>query len=748
MGKLSASLVVSLNDRTGAGARGVKKSLNDIQRAERDLEMSRRGRRRLRGVPADEAAQLARERQTRQQDADRQRDTADRQRRAGVFFGGLTMAATAAGYAAARAYSNFADVERKIGRIALNADKGLDIVGPTMTKLQQLAQKTALSFDDVSSGLETLVASGRSLDDSMAFLPSVAMTAQASGAAISDIALSADALSGSMKIGAADMQKAFDILVAGGKAGKFELRDMAQYLPSLLPAFSALGYEGTEGLQKIVAMLQVVRNQAGSSAEAATYLGNVFQKMYSEETAKKFKKFGVDLPKALDRARREGKDVLDVFLDMTALATKGDLSKLTQIFTDAEVQKGVRALMMGRPDLEKYTRELSNVDGSALRDFNKIAEDSAGKIQRLSTLWGTFMAQLGGKVADGANPVLEKLTTAISDAEARAKSRKEQGDFRANNRKEFDRRYRQLDPEKYDIQRNRFAQALLDEKFREAETQHGKGEWKTVFDEVDNALRSKEARQQYLDGKAKPSTGRQNLTRMGTTRYPNAVDRDGVVKDKKGGRYSRYTDDVPLPEARPTAESEAEERRQDAYRHGTGRQYVTDDAVKKARDWSRKTWQSLTREERRRRLREADPRQLGMDGMFGVEMEEQRSGSGGDGGRVTVPEGGAADSMTPGAGQPSGGVLDQLDQSKPVMENRPSEVSIKGDVVTRPSGIQQVQVTNPSPVHAPINVGGVTVHVSSNADPAAIGQQVADQVGRKVKEELAGVYANTNWTVS
>ncbi len=736
MGKLSASLVVSLNDRTGAGARGVKKSLNDIQRAERDLEMARHGRRRTRVDRAEEALQLAKERQAYQQDLSRQQEIADRQRRAGMFFGGLTLAATAAGYAAARSYAEFADVERKIGRIAINADKNMDIVGPTMTKLQQLAQKTALSFDDVSSGLETLVASGRSLEDSMAFLPSVAMTAQASGAAISDIALSADAMSGSMKIGAADMQKAFDILVAGGKAGKFELRDMAQYLPSLLPAFAALGYEGTEGMQKIVAMLQVVRNQAGSSSEAATYLGNVFQKMYSEETAKKFKKFGVDLPKALDRARREGKDVLDVFLDMTALATKGDLSKLTQVFTDAEMQKGVRALMMGRPDLDKFTRSLSNVDGSALNDFNKIAEDSAGKIQRLSTLWDTFMAQIGGKVADAANPVLEKLTTAISDAEARAKSRMEQGGLRDNNRQEFDRRYRRLDPKKYDIEQNRLAKALLDELFREAETQQGKGEWRTIFDKVDEELRTRDARQQYLDHRTTPSTGRHNLERLGATRYPNAVDPIEVVRDKKGERHSLYTSDVPIPAEKPTQESEAAERQRNALSHGTGRQFVTDDAVDDARERSMKQ----RREETRNRLsREMDSLKFSKWGLlellgFGGEKRES---------------GGVLDELesSPPVRKNSPGVLDELNGSQPVMKNAPGEVTVLGEVVTKPSGIQQVQITNPTPVHAPISVA-VTVHATSNADPAAIGKQVADEVGQRVKSDMAGIYASRGWSVA
>lgn len=722
MSRLSASLVVSLSDRTAAGARSVKKSLTDIQRAERDLELARRNRRLTRVDRAEEALQFARDRDAHRLELERERMLEARQRRMGIFFGGVTVAATAAGYAAAKSYSKFAYVERQIGRIALNADKGAEIVGPTITKLQQIAHKTALSFGDVSTGLETLVASGRSLEDSMAFLPSVAVTAQASGAAIADIALSADALAGSMKINAGEMQKAFDILVAGGKAGKFELKDMSQYLPSLLPAFSALGYQGTEGLQKIVAMLQVMRNQAGSSSEAATYLSNVLNKMYSSDTAKKFKNFGVDLPKALDKARKEGKDLFEVFLDMTNLATKGDLSKLPLLFTDAEMQKGVRALITQRDALRELSRSLGNVDGTALKDFNQIAEDSAAKIQKLSTLWDTFMSQLGGEVADVANPVLEKVTGAITDAQARAKSRREQGEFRDNNRKEFERRYRQLNPEKYDIKRNRFARALLDEEYRMAETRQGKGEWKTVFDGIDEMLRQRVAQQLYLNRGAKSSTGRQNLSTLGAkTNHSTPVDKDGL-----------YTTDVPVPGTRPTAESDAAERRRDAYRYGTGREFVDDRAIKKARDWSREGWNRLSREERRKRLREADPRELGMDGMFGVEMEEQQNQ------QRRRPSG--------------GGILDDLDKSKPVdlSSAGPREVTLTGTptVIAQPSGVQQVHVMNQQPVLVPINLGGVVVNVKSGGDPAAIGRQVADEVGQRVKSALSGLQADTTYGVA
>ena len=50
----------------------------------------------------------------------------------------------------------------------------------------------SMTQDSVTDGLESLVASGRSLDDALSFLPSVAATAQAAGADITDIATTAE----------------------------------------------------------------------------------------------------------------------------------------------------------------------------------------------------------------------------------------------------------------------------------------------------------------------------------------------------------------------------------------------------------------------------------------------------------------------------------------------------------------------------------------------------------------------------
>lgn len=57
------------------------------------------------------------------------------------------------------------------------------------------------------------------------------------------------------------------------------------------------------------------------------------------------------------------------------------------------------------------------------------------------------------------------------------------------------------------------------------------------------------------------------------------------------------------------------------------------------------------------------------------------------------------------------------------------------DKIHQPSGTQNVKVTNPTPVHAPINV---TVYATTNADPG----QIANQVGARVKAIAESSYSD------
>jgi len=350
-------------------------------------------------------------------DVNRRVDALNRAQNNALMAMGRYLGPAALAYGIKESITQFAELERRMTRIGITAGVTRDETQAATETLRQMAGQYAMSFDDVVKGLDTLVSSGLTLKEAMAFLPSVLKTAQATGSATEDIANTALKASSALKISAAEMDKAFDIMVAGGKAGQFELKDMAQYIPGLANSFATLGYEGEEGLKKLIAVLQTIREDTGDASAAATQAQNIFGKMYSEETANKFKKFGINIRKEMEAAKKSGEDALTAFVRLSKQAIDGDLSKLPLLFSDQEFRLGMQSLITSPDSLKKFLDLLNGADvkGTVLRDLGEVLNDTQTKIDKLSNSWQDFYTKLGAASADVVGPGLETATQFLDD---------------------------------------------------------------------------------------------------------------------------------------------------------------------------------------------------------------------------------------------------------------------------------------------------------------------------------------------
>jgi len=383
MGSLTSQLIVKLTDQVSAPSKQAARSLREIGQAARSVN----------GVRI-QSASLA--------------ETAigvNRALGAVGMAGGLYMVKQAA----QEAYLRAASFDRRMTRIGITADATDQAVRGASKAIHAIAQETATPIDKVVDGLDALIARGRSLDDAMGFLPSVARAAAASGSDVDDIAKTAEAIGSNFKISSRDMEKAFEILVAGGKAGNFELKDMARYLPALAPAAAAAGLKGAAGLEQLVAMLQVVQKGTGTAEEATASFNNILSKMESEETAKRFGKFGIDLRKEMARARKQGRNLLEVFEELSFKAVKGDLSKIPQLFSDMEFARGIRALLTYRGEWQKLAAEIRrDAPGAVARDLARATSDAQSSVDRLSNSWDRASRSFGRTLdAGGATSALD-----------------------------------------------------------------------------------------------------------------------------------------------------------------------------------------------------------------------------------------------------------------------------------------------------------------------------------------------------
>ncbi|KQV27602.1 hypothetical protein ASC97_04285 [Rhizobium sp. Root1203] len=333
-----------------------------------------------------------------------------------AFGAMLRYAAPAAlAYGAKKALTDFAAIEREMNRIGITANASATETKAAFGDIQTITKQLAMGVDDGVTALDTLVASGMDLKEAMDFLPSVLATAQASGAATDDIANTAIKAASALKLETSQMQHAFDIMVAGGKAGQFELKDMATYIPDLANSFSSLGYTGEDGLKKLVSILQTIREDTGSASSAATYAQNIFGKIYSADTATKFSKMGIDLRKEMDSARKSGEDTVAAFVRISKEAVKGDLSKLPLLFTDEQFRLGMQSLMTSADSYEKFLKTVNStdVDGTVFKDLARVTGDTQASIDRLSSSWDKLMNSVGRGVAQPAVPAMDAVVKTV-----------------------------------------------------------------------------------------------------------------------------------------------------------------------------------------------------------------------------------------------------------------------------------------------------------------------------------------------
>jgi TP901 family phage tail tape measure protein len=325
----------------------------------------------------------------------------------------LRFAAPAAlAYGAKAALVDFAALDRQMTRIGNTAGSTSEETKAAFVTMQQQSKQLAMPLNEAVTALDTLVSSGMSLKEAMDFLPSVLATTQASGAAVEDIANTGLKAASALKIEAGQMQHAFDLMVASGQSGQFELKDMAVYIPSLANSFARIGYKGEDGLKRLMAALQTIREDTGTAEEAANDIANVFQKMGSRETISNFKKFGINLSQEMDKAKKKGEDTIDAFIRLSNKAVKGDLTKLPLLFSDKQVLEGMTSLITSTDRLTHYYTVLSDtgIDGTVARNNIRVLNDTQASIDRLSNSYERLKQSAGEAISKVAVPVMDKVS--------------------------------------------------------------------------------------------------------------------------------------------------------------------------------------------------------------------------------------------------------------------------------------------------------------------------------------------------
>lgn len=180
-----------------------------------------------------------------------------------------------------------------------------------VTELRALDQRIVArgggTLDSARAMRGAFLAGGMSFEDTQALAPLTQRAATAAGAEGADFANTLLSGTKSGQFTKADAEKVFGMMLTAGAEGSFETRDMAQYLPSI---FNATGdMRGLRGTAQHLTGLEIVRDAAGDSAEAANRYKNLLSFRNSKEAYSNLSKKGIKLAHVYRDAAKRGEDM-------------------------------------------------------------------------------------------------------------------------------------------------------------------------------------------------------------------------------------------------------------------------------------------------------------------------------------------------------------------------------------------------------------------------------------------------------
>ncbi|MBK6801664.1 phage tail tape measure protein [Novosphingobium sp.] len=243
--------------------------------------------------------------------------------------------------------------------------------------------------EDMRAAVDVLAGFGLDPRQAVAMVGPIGRLGTAFKVDLADGAAAAYSNLNNLKVPIAETGRALDIMAAGGKAGAFEIKDMARYFPGLTAQMQALGQSGLGAVSDLTAALQIARRGAGTSEEAATNVQNLLSKINSPAVIRAFQKnFGVDLPAALRQAYAKGKTPMEALAEITQKATGGDLTKLGFVVEDMQAQSALRALILNMDDYRKMRDQIARGGGTVDAAFRQ------RELQDASVAWAGFKGQL------------------------------------------------------------------------------------------------------------------------------------------------------------------------------------------------------------------------------------------------------------------------------------------------------------------------------------------------------------------
>lgn len=292
------------------------------------------------------------------------------------------------------------DLDKRLTRLGINAEKTRGDMLALNNELQKVSVNRGIDQGELLSGAEKYAELTGRLDEFTAHLDEFGMIATATGGKMEDIASAAAALSNNLKLDPGQFLAVFDVLAKQGKLGAVEMANLSSLLAELTPQFARFNGEGMAGAAKLGAFLQILRTGAGSAASAATQLEALMSAV--QQNRKKLEDSGVEIYS--DKEKTKLRDLSDILVDIQAKIPEKDL---VEIFGRQEARAAILTFL--KEGKERFDELAATADkqGTIARDFGTMAASSSFK-------WASALAQVKKVAAEIVLPHVGDIASAFT----------------------------------------------------------------------------------------------------------------------------------------------------------------------------------------------------------------------------------------------------------------------------------------------------------------------------------------------
>jgi len=299
--------------------------------------------------------------------------------------------------------------------IGITSDVDAERVEVFRRVAERVMNETTQPVRDILASQNVLVTAGLDFDTAEEAIPTIARTATAANALMTDVSRTAFSMMDGLGLAPQELGRGFDMLAMGGKEGKFELDNMATYFPSLVPTLKPLGVTGEEGVATLGAGLQIAMKGTSDPATAANNFQNFLTKLTSPETLKRFGDAGVDLKDVFNEAIASGENPVERIIRVTEGMTGGDPFKMGELFGDMQVLAFIRPMLDNMEEYNRIKEKMLEADGTVAADMaRRMAEDPTLGWRR----FGEGLKVIRDDVARPLLPVLAQVTAEITPVAA------------------------------------------------------------------------------------------------------------------------------------------------------------------------------------------------------------------------------------------------------------------------------------------------------------------------------------------